>query len=67
MEIEIQYSKLVSREELNIAEFVLKWEFEHSHRIHKNMAWKLLTKIKEKNFVSKESFKRIEVKYEKTV
>ena len=61
-----QYSKLVSTRDLKIAEFVLKWEHEHGKRIHKNMAWEILTEIKEKNFVSDEIFKKLERKYEKT-
>lgn len=57
---ERQYSKLVSTKELNVAEFVLKWEFVHQHRIHKNMAWELLTERKENGSISDEFLKQIE-------
>ena len=40
---ERQYGQLVSTKELNVAEFVLKWEFEHQHRIPDMLARRLLT------------------------
>jgi hypothetical protein len=59
-----QYHKLVSTKDLKIAEFVLKWEHEHGKRIHKYMAWELLTEFKQNNSVSDEFLKRINQKYE---
>jgi hypothetical protein len=61
---ERQYSKLVSTKELNVAEFILKWEHEHGHRIHKNMAWELLTERKNKGSISDEFLKIIEKKFQ---
>ena len=51
---QMQYSKLVSTKDLKVAEFVLKWEHENKKRIHKNMAWELLTRIKEEKEISDE-------------
>lgn len=59
-----QYWKLVSTKNLKVAEFVLRWEHVHKKRIHKNMAWELLTEIKEKGEVSDEFLKRVHKKYE---
>jgi len=58
-----QYSRLVSTKDLRVAEFVLKWEFEHKHRIHKNMAWELLTERKKNGEISDEFLKIIEEKF----
>lgn len=60
----IQYSKLVSTKDLRIAEFVLKWEHEHGKRIHKNLAWELLTKIKEDESISDSFLQEVEKKFE---
>jgi hypothetical protein len=60
-----QYSKLVSTKELNVAEFVLKWEHGHKKRIHKNMAWELLTERKNNEKISDEFLKNINLKYNK--
>ncbi len=62
---QIQYSKLVSTKELNVAEFVLKWEYDHQHRIHKNIAWELLTERKGNGIISDEFLKSIKLKFEK--
>ena len=59
-----QYSKLVSTKDLNVAEFVLKWEHDHNKRIHKNMAWELLTKIKEESTISDSFLQELEKKFE---
>ena len=59
-----QYSKLVSTKDLKVAELVLKWEHEHKHRIHKNMAWELLTEQKNKGEISDEFLKIIEKKFQ---
>ena len=45
-------------------EFVLKWEYEHDKRIHKDMAWELLTELKQNNSISDEFSKMINEKYE---
>jgi hypothetical protein len=60
---ERQYSKLVSTKELNVAEFILKWEHDHGHRIHKNMAWELLTERKNNGSISDEFLKIIKLKF----
>ena len=59
-----QYSKLVSTKDLNVAEFVLRWEHVHGKRIHKNMAWELLTKIKEEDTISNSFLQELEKKFE---
>lgn len=59
----IQYSKLVSTKDLKVAEFVLKWEHVHGKRIHKNMAWELLTQIKENGSISDSMLLELEKKY----
>jgi hypothetical protein len=59
-----QYWKLVSTKDLKVAEFVLKWEHEHEKRIHKDMAWELLTEIKEKGEVLDEFLEGVHKKYE---
>ena len=59
-----QYWKLVSTKHLKVAEYVLKWEHVHEKRIHKDMAWELLTEIKEKGEVSDEFLEEIHKKYE---
>ena len=61
---ELQYHKLVSTKDLKVAEFVLKWECEYDKRIHKDMAWELLTELKQNNSVSDEFLKRVNEKYE---
>lgn len=61
---QIQYRLLVTPKNLLVAEFVLKWEFEHQQRIHKKMAWKLLTELKEKNQVSVEFLDQLLVEFE---
>lgn len=58
-----QYSKLVSTKDLKVAEFVLKWEHEHGKRVHKNLAWELLTKIKEET-ISDSFLQELEKKFE---
>ena len=59
-----QYSKLVSTKDLKVAEFVLKWEHEHKKRIHKNMAWELLTAMKENKIISEEFLEVIDKKFQ---
>ena len=59
-----QYSKLVSTKDLKVAEFVLKWEHDHNKRIHKNMAWELLTKIKEEGTISDSFLQELVKKFE---
>ena len=61
---ERQYGKLVSTKELNIAEFVLKWKYEHQHRIHKYMPWELLTERLENIKTSNEFLSKVEIKFE---
>lgn len=59
-----QYWKLVSTKNLKVAEFVLKWEQIHEKRIHKDMAWELLTEIKNNGDVSDKFLEDILKKYE---
>ena len=59
-----QYWKLVSTKNLKVAEFVLKWEHVHEKRIHKDMAWELLTEIIKNEYVSDNFFQYILEKYE---
>ena len=58
-----QYHKLVSTKDLKVAEFVLKWECDNDKRIHKNMAWELLTERKQNNSISDEFLKMMNEKY----
>ena len=60
---ERQYSKLVSTIELHVAEFVLKWEYEHQHRIHKDLAWELLTERIDNGKISDEFLEKMSQKY----
>ena len=50
----LQYHKLVSTKNLIIAEFVLKWEHLKKKRIHKNMAWKILTELQNTDEITDE-------------
>ena len=59
-----QFWSLVSTKEMNVAEFVLKWECEHKKRIHKHMAWKLLTERKDKGKISDEFLSKIHEEFE---
>jgi hypothetical protein len=59
-----QYWPLVSTKNLKTAEFVLKWEHEHEKRIHKDMAWEILTEIKKNGDVSDEFLENIHKKFE---
>ena len=61
---ERQYSKLVSTRELNVAEFVLKWEHEHKKRIPDKMARELLTERKDTGWISIEFMEKMKQKYE---
>ncbi len=54
----------LTRADTNHCEFVLKWEHDHEKRIHKDMAWELLTEIKKNGKVSDEYLEEIHKKYE---
>jgi hypothetical protein len=62
--VQSQYWRLISGEDMKVTEFVLKWEYVHEKRIHKNMAWELLTEMNKKRKVSDEWLEKVYGKYE---
>ena len=61
---EFQYHKLVCTLEIHVAEFVLKWEFDHKNRIPKMLAWKLLTERKTYGKISNGFLNKMNEEYE---